>query len=101
LSHLNSKSFAECLHTHFSTAAQADQTLSLELVQVNEANYSPRLESFSLIFNGPLTPVLSQRIYNLSHESLGSLDIFLVPVGPEGESMQYEAVFNRMRGDSE
>lgn len=101
MSDLNSKSFTSCLHTHFSTEAQADETLSLELVQVNEANYSPQLENFSLIFNGPLAPVLPQRIYHLNHESLGSMEIFLVPVGPEGQSMQYEAVFNRLRADSQ
>lgn len=100
MSQLNSKSFSECLHTHFSTEVQDDRTLPLELVQVNQADYSPLLENFSLIFHGPLEPVLPQCIYHLNHESLGSIEIFLVPVGPEGQSMQYEAVFNRFHGDS-
>jgi hypothetical protein len=97
LFHLNSKSFSDCLHTHFSVQASAGQNFPLELAQVNEVNYSPRLENFSLIFLGPLAPVLPQCIYQLNHDSLGSLEIFLVPVGPEGQNMQYEAVFNRLR----
>lgn len=93
---LNSKIFADCLHTHFSLEAPANVG-PLELVAVNEANYSPRVENFSLLFRGPLAPVLPQRIYHLKHDTLGSVEIFLVPLGPDGEGMQYEAIFNRLR----
>jgi hypothetical protein len=99
MSGLNSKSFADCLHTPFLAESPANQTLALELVQVHEANYSPRLENFSLLFRGPMAPVLPQRIYRLDHNSLGRLEIFLVPLGPDGEGMQYEAVFNRLRSE--
>jgi hypothetical protein len=96
---LNSKTFADCLHTHFSLEAPA-AVGPLELVAVNEANYSPRLKNFSLLFRGPLAPVLPQCIYHLNHDTLGSMEIFLVPVGPDSEGMQYEAVFNRLLSDS-
>jgi hypothetical protein len=49
--------------------------------------------SFSLVFYGPPHPVLPQRIYRFEHATLGSFDLFIVPIGPEGEAMQYEAVF--------
>ena len=98
---LNSKTFADCLHSHFSLEAPASQTFTLELVAVNEANYSPRLENFSLLFRGPLAPALPQCIHRLKHDTLGSVEIFLVPLGPDGQGMQYEAVFNRLRGDSQ
>ena len=48
---------------------------------------------FSLIYRGPLTPILPQQIYPVEHPELGTLELFLVPVGPEGGGMQYEAVF--------
>jgi hypothetical protein len=48
---------------------------------------------FSVVFHGPLDPVLPQRIYRLRDDELGDLDIFIVPIGPEGEAMQYEAIF--------
>jgi len=48
---------------------------------------------FSLTFRGPGEFVLPQRIYHLEHEEMGALTIFLVPIGPDGEGMQYEAIF--------
>jgi hypothetical protein len=56
---------------------------------------------FSVLFHGPLEPVMPQGIYRVEHEHFGTLDLFLVPVGPNasGESgeaptaMRYEAVF--------
>jgi hypothetical protein len=50
-------------------------------------------EAFSLLFQGPLQPVLPQGIYRVGHVDLGDLDIFLVPVGPQSDGMGYEAVF--------
>jgi hypothetical protein len=36
---------------------------------------------------------LEQRIYAVHHPALGAFDLFLVPIGPDGEGMRYEAVF--------
>lgn len=49
---------------------------------------------FSLIFRGPLRPILPQRIYTLENAAMGSIAIFLVPLGPESGEMQYQAVFS-------
>lgn len=55
---------------------------------------------FSVVFHGPLEPVLPQRIYRLEGEHFGSVELMLVPIGPNevppGEkptAMRYEAVF--------
>ncbi len=48
---------------------------------------------FTLTFVGPMQPVLPQRIYHLEHPQVGGFDLFLVPVGPNAQGMQYEAVF--------
>ncbi|HEX2188411.1 MAG TPA: hypothetical protein VHG51_05905 [Longimicrobiaceae bacterium] len=48
---------------------------------------------FTLTFVGPLQPMLEQRIYRMENEALGAFELFLVPVGPNREGMQYEAVF--------
>jgi hypothetical protein len=48
---------------------------------------------FSLVFRGPLEPVLPQRIYRFEHHELGAFDLFIVPIGPDETGMQYEAVF--------
>ena len=46
--------------------------------------------------SGSADRLLPQRIYPLEHPSLGKLDIFLVPLGAEGDSegLHYQAVFN-------
>ncbi len=53
-----------------------------------------RREPFSLLFRVREEPPLQQRIYHFNHSELGSLDIFIVPVGRDEEGMLYEAVFN-------
>lgn len=49
---------------------------------------------FSLIFFGKDPRVLPQRIYRLEHPALGAVDIFLVPVGRNGQGVNYQATFN-------
>jgi Domain of unknown function (DUF6916) len=48
---------------------------------------------FSIVFRGPAGVLLPQRIYRLEHAALGAFDLFLVPIGPDGRGMRYEAVF--------
>lgn len=70
-------------------------TLSLAEVQgPTEKTARVGREPFSLTFRGPLRPILPQRIYTLENEAMGSLDIFLVPLGPESGEMRYQAVFS-------
>ena len=96
---LNSQSFAKYLRTAFQVRTSESDRAPLELIEVHDLNYSPKLEQFSLIFVGALTPALPQRLYDMEHEHLGSLQLFLVPLGPdsEGKRMRYEAAFNRFR----
>jgi hypothetical protein len=49
---------------------------------------------FSLLFRSVSAIVLPQRIYRLKNATLGSLDVFLVPVGRDREGILYQAVFN-------
>jgi hypothetical protein len=76
----------------------------VELVEVTEypANALGTFRTpFSLLFHGPLDPVLPQGMYRLEQEQLGALELFIVPIGPNdpaapGEAataMRYEAVF--------
>ena len=48
---------------------------------------------FSLVFRGPVDPVLPQRTYPLRHAELGAFELFLVPVGRDATGTSYEAVF--------
>jgi len=93
---LHSDDFRPCVNTNFELAFASGERFSLFLRAVEEAINTARIESFSLFFIGPLTPILPQSTYRLVHEKLGQQDIFLVPIGPDGGGMQYEAVFNRL-----
>jgi hypothetical protein len=79
-------------------------TIEAELVEVTEYGTSAAgsfRAPFSVLFHGPLEPVLPQGSYRVEHEQLGTLELFIVPVGPDGPrvpgqaptAMRYEAVF--------
>jgi hypothetical protein len=53
----------------------------------------PRRAPFSTVFHGPPEPILPQRTYPFQNNTLGEFEMFIVPIGPEGSAMQYEAVF--------
>ena len=69
----------------------------MEVVRFPLQPNAPRTEPFSLLFVGPATPMLLQRINALDHPVIGPLEIFLVALGPVGRDdarMRYEAAFN-------
>lgn len=70
----------------------------LELVEViehpSERTHPEAPTSFSVEFRGAPDEVLPQSTYRLHHETMGDLDLFLVPVGPDGVGMRYESLFN-------
>ena len=72
------------------------QTADLELVGVKDVVSSERQKQFSLRFLGPMEAPILQGIYRLDHDTLGSLDLFLVPIARDNTGVSYEAIFNRM-----
>jgi hypothetical protein len=77
----------------------ADESVAVEAI-LTEATAAGDAESrlgervpFSLVFRGPLDPILPQRIYRFEHDSLGAFDVFIVPIGRDESGMHYEAVF--------
>ncbi len=54
-------------------------------------------ESFSLLFGSSSESLLHQGTWKVSHPTLGTMELFLVPVSrPNGAWHYYEAVFNRL-----
>jgi hypothetical protein len=93
------ETYAPLLETTFRVRnGPGNDQIELRLVEVRALGrqpYAPRVEPFALEFAGPAEPALEQRIYSLEHETLGVIEIFLVPIGldPAG-GLRYEAVFN-------
>jgi hypothetical protein len=71
------------------------QTMELELASATDLGSSARHVQFSLIFLGPENAPIEQMIYPLDHPALGTMDLFLVPVGKDQDGVRYEAVINR------
>ena len=66
----------------------------LKLVEVEGAGNSGRQGgAFSLVFAAAADTRLPQSVYPLGHPALGTLEIFLVPIGPVPEGSGYQAVF--------
>ena len=75
----------------------ATPSFSLELITAEplggEARSGHNRQPFHLIFRGPPSSPLPQRIYALKHGAFG-LEIFLVPIGPDDRGLCYQAIFS-------
>src|SRR4051812_9570760 len=71
-----------------------DGELPLTLVKVAPAGASGRAGgAFALTFVAPQGPFLPQAIYPVTHPALGTMEIFLVPIGPIPGGNGYHATF--------
>src|SRR3954453_24119964 len=94
---LTEAEFSRHLNTDFGLSF-GDEQLHLKLVAVKaylpQADEQSGMERFSLFFDGTLDRYLPQRMYRLTHEAMGEIDLFLVPIEKKESSFPYEAVFN-------
>ena len=96
LDSLTLASFSDCLGTAFRLDASEAIGSELTLIEAEATRFALRPDgssSFSLIFLGALQPILPQRIYKFEHDRLGTLEIFIVPIGPDKHGMRYQAIF--------
>jgi hypothetical protein len=82
--------FAPLRGDRFRIAPDGWAPFEVELVEVTEIDREPGGRApFSLVFQGGPDPPLPQRIRRVEHETLGVMEIFLVPIASD----RYEAVF--------
>jgi hypothetical protein len=72
-----------------------DATIELKLSEVQRLGNALRNGgAFSLIFTAPAAgPIAPQAIYPIEHASLGTLELFVVPIQPKDGSHRYEVIF--------
>ena len=75
-----------------------DDSLELELIEVNKVSADTteagQAVPFSAVFRSTdKEEALEQGTYSLTHDGMGELLIFIVPIGPDDTGMRYEAVF--------
>jgi len=93
---LTHEAFSQQLNTKFRTRIDGEIPVELELTSVSEFLQSPRQERFSIEFRGPTDRFLSQGMHDLEHAEMGTVSLFLVPIGQDDWGFYYEAVFNRL-----
>jgi hypothetical protein len=94
--------FAPLVGDRFELVLDGSEVTGLTLTEVDEpyagsnerAGAGVGRSPFSIVFRGPLEPVLPQRIYTFRNERLGSFELFIVPIGRDDGGMRYEAVFS-------
>jgi hypothetical protein len=89
--------FESDLQSEFILQPESGGQYRLRLVSVarlSVSGVSARQSPFSLVFESANQPMLSQRIYRLVPPEGDALDIFIVPIGKQGEVVRYEAIFN-------
>lgn len=78
--------------------SMGESAMSVTLIEVSPLkaqNFPGMLRApFSLLFKSQSPVILPQRIYRMSNATIGSQDIFLVPVARDGAAIVYQAVFN-------
>jgi len=87
--------FSGCLNQTFTLELDDASTYPLKLISVDKhpgRATSSEHEAFSIVFRGA-NPGLEQQIYHIKHDTLGAMELFIVPIGPDDEGMCYEAVF--------
>ena len=105
LDKLQSADLVPFINQTFRVRLDGVEPIELVLVSVTEAGSRRRSERveesapearqpFALHFLGPVSSqYLVQHIYRLEHERMGALELFIVPLGPDGGRMGYEAIF--------
>jgi hypothetical protein len=94
---LKGSDFTGHLGQQFCVQLDGMELINLELVSAQEFGEaaSGQRRPFSLLFLGPeSTRYLLQHTYRLRHVAMGELDVFIVPIGPDGKRMRYEAIFS-------
>jgi hypothetical protein len=70
------------------------QAFELKLVEVRRLGDALRSGgAFALLFISPPGPILRQATYPIEHPALGTLELFIVPLGPKDGANRYEAIF--------
>lgn len=75
-----------------------EATMALTLVDARPLPANPfpgqLRHPFSLMFRAAGPVILPQRLYKLRNSRIGALDLFLVPIGRDGQGVVYQAIFN-------
>lgn len=87
--------FYKQLNTKFRAEINAEQTVEMELTDVSELRQQTRYEAFSLVFIAPNDFPPEQMLYKMQHDTLGEMELMLVPFDRDEKGLHFEALFNQ------
>jgi len=102
---LTEENFSRYVYTKFRIYTSPLTAINLELINVKRwdptstehAARAAKLDSFSVLFRGPRRTALESRTYRITHDQMGTFDLFISPVNDRKKQRLYQAVFNRFR----
>ena len=102
---LTEENFSRYLYSRFRIYTSPLTAINLELINVKRwdptstehASKAANLDSFSVMFRGPRKTALESRTYRITHDQMGTFDLFISPVNDRKKERVYQAVFNRFR----
>ena len=103
---LTEDNFSRQLYSKFQIYTSPLTSIDLQLIDVTHLDASftkdtaaraPKLDSFSVLFRGPRKTALESRTYRITHDQMGTFDLFISPVNDNKKQRLYQAVFNRFR----
>lgn len=93
---LTLEQFSGCLNETF-YAALNDGEIEFVLVEARPLPTNAQGMSrapFSLLFRNTAAFLFPQQMYQMRHQRIGDIGIFIVPVARENEGFLYQAIFN-------
>jgi hypothetical protein len=101
---LTKENFSRYLYSTFRIHTSPFTSINLQLIDVTQPDKSSTkhataatLDSFSILFRGPRNISLESRTYRITHDQMGTFDLFISPVDDRKKQRVYQAVFNRFR----
>jgi hypothetical protein len=88
--------FSKHLNTKFQIYRTDDEIFEAELVGVYELRNDDVLQTFAVEFLLSNEFGVEQKIYKIEHPELGTMELFIVPVGKNESGIRFEAIFNRV-----
>jgi hypothetical protein len=96
ISTLKKSTFDPHLNGKFEVHTESAGVVEVELIEITDHSQEG-VESFSLVFKGPLEKPFEQRLHRVKHPQMDEFDLFLVPITyGKMDAMYYQAVFNRL-----
>ena len=89
--------FQSHLNETFTVHVEGHDPIPLSLVEVDKRIDTERQSSFSIYFTGPTHVQLKQATFLISHDKLGELELFVVPVAQTEEYFKYESIFSLLK----